>query len=326
MRRSRICATVLVLALAAAGCANSDPTAGADEYPADEIRMVVTYAAGGPTDLGGRAVARHMEEKYGVPVVAENVEGASGGIGTAEVANSKPDGYTIAMTTASAVSRVPLIEDVGYTFEDLTPIGTVTVGPGMVYVPAGSPYQSGEDLFAAAKANPDTITVGTPGAQSPQHVELVRMKELYGVSFRIVPFEGESPAMTGLIGGNVDAVFGSNAQVSLAQVDEGKARVVAVGAAERLEYVPDAPTLVELGFPELTFGNSTFILAAPAETPAEIVASLESALQEALADPETVKVLGEERVAPEFIGSEELSGQMRAEVDQIGPILQKLFA
>jgi tripartite-type tricarboxylate transporter receptor subunit TctC len=118
----------------------------------------------------------------------------------------------------------------------------------------------------------------------------------------------------------------SNAQVSLAQVDAGKARVVAVGAEERLEYAADAPTLVELGFPELTFGNSTFILAAPAETPAAIIASLEATLQEALADPETVQVLGEERVAAEFVGSEELSRQMRSEVDQIGPILQELFA
>lgn len=315
-------ASALLLPLAACG---SNGGGGGEGFPDNDINMVVTYAAGGPTDLGGRAVARSFEEQFGVNVVVENIEGASGGVGTGQVANDKPDGYTIGMTTASATSRVPLIENVGYQVDDLAPIGAVSVGPGMIYVPADSPYQTGEELFDAAKANPDTITVGTPGAQSPQHVELQRLEDKYDVSFRLVPFDGESPAITALAGDNVDAVFGSNSAVSLGQVESGKARVVAVGSEERLDYAPDAPTLVELGFEGMTFGNSLFMLVAPADTPEDVLEQLESGLEKALENPEVVKVIGEERVAPEFIGSDELAAQMKAETTELKPILERLF-
>lgn len=324
MKRSLIVAAAAALALLLAAC-GSTGAADSDGFPEKDIKMVVTYAAGGPTDLGGRAVAKYFEEKFDVNVVVENVEGASGGVGTGRVAHAKPDGYTIGMTTASATSRVPLIENVGFSVDDLAPIGAVSVGPGMIYVPTDSPYKTGEELFAAAKAKPNTITVGTAGAQSPQHVELQRLEDEYGISFRLVPFEGESPAMTGLVGDNLDAVFGSNAAVSLAQVESGKARVVAVGSEERLDYAPDAATLTELGYDGMTFGNSTFILVAPADVPDDVLAELEAGLQEALEQPDVVKVIGEERVAPEFIGSDDLAAQMEAETTELKPVLEKLF-
>ncbi|MGH1561406.1 Bug family tripartite tricarboxylate transporter substrate binding protein [Mumia sp. DW29H23] len=324
MKLTRIAVLVAVGALATAGCAKSDD-ASASDFPSDDIRMIVTYAAGGPTDLAGRAIAKSYEEKFGVSVVVENVDGGSGAVGTAQLSAAKPDGLTIAMTTASAASRVPLIEDVGYTLDDLAPIGVGTVGPGMLFVPADSPYQTAEEFFEAAKKSPGKITVGTAGAQAPQHVEFERMKSEYGIELNLVPFKGEAPAVNALLGGNVDAVFGSNAEVSLAQVEAGKTKTLAVGSTERLDYAPDAPTLVELGYDKLTYGNSMFILVAPDGTPDEVVATLEEGLQEALADPEIAKVIGEERVPTEFIGAKAISDQMHTEVSDLEPILTELF-
>lgn len=324
-------ASVLSLALAACGESNDGGSSGAaaeteSDYPTDDIRLIISYAAGGPTDVAGRAVAAFMEEGFGVPVVAENVEGGSGSVGTAEMVRSEADGYTIAMTTASAVARVPLIEEVGYQLEDVQPLGVATFGPGLVMVRSDSEYQTIDDLVEAAEADPGSVTVSTAGPQSPQHVELIRMARDYGVEFQPVPFQGEAPAVTALLGGNVEACFCSNAQTTIAQVDAGEFRILATGAPDRLPAYPDVPTLAESGFDDLVYGNSYFILAAPAGTPDDVVRRLEEALQAALEDPETVQVIGDERLLDPFMGADDLTSMLEQEQEDIGPILEELFA
>ena len=321
-------ATAAALSLVLAACGGSDGATkdSAEDFPANDIKMVVSYAAGGPTDLAGRAIAKFYAKEFGVPVVVENVEGASGAVGTAKVAKSKPDGLTIGMTTSSAAGRVPLIQNVGYQLSDLAAIGVGTVGPGLIVVRADSPYKTADEFFAAAKAKPGTIKFGTAGASAPQHVELQRMDREYGIKFRLVPFQGEAPEVTALLGNNIDAGFASNAAVTLAQVDAGKLRVLATASDERLEYLPEAKTLKELGFDKLTYGTSYFILVAPAGTPKKILAKLESGLKKALDDPETRKVIGPERISPTFIGSSGLMDMMMDEQVVLKPILKELFA
>jgi tripartite-type tricarboxylate transporter receptor subunit TctC len=325
-------ASVLSLGLAACGGSDDDsggssPAAAEEktDFPTDDVRLIISYAAGGPTDVAGRAVAAYMEKEFGVSVVAENIEGGSGGIGTAEMARSKPDGYTIAMTTGSAVGRVPLIEDVGYQLEDVQPLGVATFGPGLIMVRSDSKYKTIDDLVKAAKKDPGKITVATAGPQSPQHVELVRMARDYKVEFQPVPFQGEAPAVTALLGSNVEACFCSNAQTTMAQVDSGEFRLLATGAPDRLASQPDLPTLAESGFEDLIYGNSYFILAAPAGTPKPVVAKLEKALQGALEDPATVKVIGEERLLDEFMGADDLTSMLQDEQDVLKPIIKELF-
>jgi tripartite-type tricarboxylate transporter receptor subunit TctC len=322
-----------VLSLGLAACGESDdggtaaaPAEGESDFPTDDIRMIVSYAAGGPTDVAGRAVAAFMEEEFGVSIVVENLEGASGSVGTAEMTRAEADGYTIAMTTGSAVGRVPLIEDVGFQLEDVQPLGVATFGPGLVIVRSDSEYETIDDLVEAAEANPNTITVGTAGPQSPQHVELVRMARDHDVEFQPVPFQGEAPAVTALLGENVEACFCSNAQTTMAQVESGEFKILATGAPDRLPTQPDVPTLEESGFEGLVYGNSYFILAAPAGTPADVVAKFEEALQAALEDPATVEVIGEERLLDPFMGAEDLTSMLEEEQEVLGPIIEELFA
>lgn len=315
---------VIAAALAlVAACGDDDN--GDGEFPTGDIRMVVSYAAGGPTDVAGRAIANFMEDDLGITVVVENREGASGSVGTGEVLRSTADGYTIAMTTASAASRVPLIDPVGYDLEDVQSIGVATYGPGLVLVRADSEYETLEDLVAAAQADPGRLNFGTAGAASPQQVELVRWEREYGVNIEAVPFQGEAPAVTALLGRNIDGCFCSNAQTTLAQVDAGEFRVLATGSPQRLSDMPDVPTLAESGYETLIYGNSYFILVAPSGVPDETLEVLEGALERALQDEEIIQIIGEERIPDEFIGSDALQSLMEDEQTTLGPIFEELF-
>ncbi|MEG9225391.1 Bug family tripartite tricarboxylate transporter substrate binding protein [Aeromicrobium sp. Sec7.5] len=325
---SGLLAGVLTFAVAAcggSGTSSADP-ADADGYPGDDITMIVTYAAGGATDIAGRAIAQAFEDSLGVSVVVENVEGASGAIGSAEVAQARPDGLTVAMTTSSAVNRVPLIEEVGFTVDDIIPIGVVTQYDGVISVPADSPYKTIDDLIEAAKDAPDEITVGQAGAQVPGAVEFERMKAEYDVPFQVVPFQGDAPTLTGLLGKNVDAAVTSWNESVQAQHDTGAIRPLAVMGAERTSYLPDVPSLAESGFEDLVYGTSTYIIIVPKGTPEAIVTKLETELEAAVNDADTRTALGGDIGVPEeFVGSEGLSKQMETEIDALGSILQELF-
>lgn len=316
-------------ALALAACGDNSAGDGGDsseDFPSDNINMVVSYAAGGPTDVAGRAVAAFMEQELDTTVVVENKDGGSGAVGTADVARSTADGHTIAMTTASAASRVPLIENVGYSLDELQPIGVATYGPGLILVDADSSYETIDDLIEAAEADPGQVKLGTAGARSPQHVELIRMERDYGVNIDPVPFEGEAPAVTALLGGNIDGCYCSNAQTTMAQVDNGAFKVLATGSAERLDDMPDVPTLAESGFETLIYGNSYFILVAPADIPVDALETLESALEAALEDDSVRDIIGEIRIPGEFMGADALEALMRDEQEVLGSILEELFA
>jgi tripartite-type tricarboxylate transporter receptor subunit TctC len=325
-RRMFIGGVTAAAALTLAACGNSGGAGGeGDAFPSKDVNMVVTYAAGGPTDVAGRAIAKFMEKDLDTTFVVENKDGASGAVGTADVVRSKADGYTIAMTTESAVARVPAVEDVGYTYEDVTPIGVATYGPGLVLVSADSPYKTIDELVAAAKKDPGGIKFGTAGASSPQHLELMRLKQDYDVDIEAVPFKGEAPAVTAVLGNNVQGCFCSNAQTTMAQVDAGKFKVLAVGTEERLPSMEDVPTLKESGFPELIHGNSYFVLVAPKDTPADAITALEGSLEKALKDEATVTTIGDVRILPEFMGSEELKTMMTDEQETLIPSLKELL-
>ncbi|WP_338748788.1 tripartite tricarboxylate transporter substrate binding protein [Janibacter alittae] len=319
-------AGVLALSMAACGSSGSAGGSGGEGYPDDDINMTVTYAAGGPTDISGRAIAAAFEKQLDTSVVVQNVEGASGSVGSAEVARAKPDGYNIGMTTTSAVSRVPLIEDVGFTLEDVAPIGVVTQGAGVLLVGVDSPYESIDDLVKAAKDKPGEIKIGAAGAQTPQAVEIERWQSEYDVPVQLVPFQGDAPAVTALLGGNVDAVVPAYTESVQAHHEAGKIRPLAVMGSERVPFLPDTPTFAESGFEDLIYGVSTFILIAPAGTPDDVIATLEDALEKAVQDEATYEALsGEIMVPEEFIGSEELTKKMNEEIAVLEPVLKDLF-
>ncbi len=306
MRSPRILAALLVTTAALAGCAEDSASVAAADYPSEDIRLLVPYTAGGPTDIAARAVGAHLEGELGRPVVVENLPGASGATAYVEMISAEPDGHTLSMTALPTAVLNYLSNDVGYTREDLAPVGVVTQVPSGIVVPADSPYQDVESLFEAARQDPQAITVGTPGATNTHAAETRRITQLYDIPLTVVPFEGNSEVQTALLGGNVSAGFANLSQDLLPAIEAGDLRVLAVGTEERLDYV-DAPTFVEAGYPELVQSTTTFGVIAPAGTPEEVVATLEDALRSASEDEAVVEALDPRYVPEEFLGSADLA-------------------
>ncbi|SNS50987.1 Tripartite-type tricarboxylate transporter, receptor component TctC [Geodermatophilus pulveris] len=306
MRPLRPLAALLVTAAALTGCAQDSATVAAADYPSEEVRLIVPYAAGGPTDIAARALGAHLEGELGQPVVVENLPGASGATAYVELISAQPDGHTLSMTALPTAVLNYLTNDVGYTAADLAPVGVVTQVPSGIVVPADSPYPDLEALFAAARTDPQAVSVGTPGATNTHAAETRRITELYDVPLTVVPFDGNAEVQTALLGGNVTAGFMNLSQDVLPAVEDGQLRVLAVGTEEPLDYV-DAPTFVEAGYPELTQSTTTFGLIAPAGTPEEVLTTLEDALRSAAEDAAVVEALDARYVPEEFLGSAELA-------------------
>ncbi|SEK39372.1 Tripartite-type tricarboxylate transporter, receptor component TctC [Blastococcus sp. DSM 46786] len=330
MRISAGLAGVALIGLVAA-CGGEDGGGGtaaegggggdASSYPTESIRMIVPYGAGGPTDLTTRTVGACIEEELGQTVVVENLPGGSGALATTELVAAEPDGYTLSLVTAGTMVLTPLANEVGYTKDDITPVGVMTEVPSVLAVGENSPYATAEDFFAAVEAQPGTVTVGTPGASTPQAIELQRLAEEHGVQVTAVPFNGNAEMTTALLGGNVDAVLINASSDVVQNIESGAFVPLVASPEERLSWLPDTPTFTELGYDGLTLSGSTFGLAGPAGLPDDVVSTLEDTLQTCLDKPEVQQTLGEEYVLEEFAGAEELGGVLDRTQEVYEPIL-----
>lgn len=316
-------AVSVLLPLSACG-SGGEPSSGSngDQYPSKNISMIIPYAAGGPTDLVTRAIAPFFSEKLGQTVLPVNREGGSGALGMSTLVNSEADGHTMMLIASTAAVVTPLVQKVEYDESDYVTVGAITQYPYVMAVRADSKYPTAEKLFAAAKADPGSIKVGVPGASSQGAVELRRLAESHGVATTAVPFEGNAGCITALLGDNVDAIFLVASEDVLSQVDAGQFRAVAVGSAQRASYLPETPTLADLGYQDLTLGTSYYGLAVPAGTPEEVLAEIEDTLQAALEDPKVTKQIGVKYVPEEFISGEELSELFAEQRKVYTPILK----
>jgi tripartite-type tricarboxylate transporter receptor subunit TctC len=304
MNRLRLAAALAAaLLLAACGAQGSDEP---DAYPSDQIRLLVPYTAGGPTDIAARSLGRFMETSLGQSVVVENLPGASGSTAYQELLSADPNGYTLSMSALPTAVLNYLTNDVGYTREEFAPVGVITQVPSALVVPAASPYADLEALFAAARSDPALGSVGTPGATNTHAAETRRITQLYGVPLTVVPFNGAQEVLAALLGGNVVAGFVNASQDMLPAIESGQLRVLAVGTEERLPYL-DAPTFVEQGYPEINQSTTTFGVIAPLGTPQPVIARLEETMRAASADPETRRGLDERYVPEQFMGSADLA-------------------
>ena len=326
MRRSVRSAPALLLVVAAAlvGCGNDDAGSGSgsgSDYPNDDIRLLVPYAAGGPTDLTTRTVGTCLEAELGETVIVENLPGGSGALATSDLVQAEPDGYTLSLVTAGTMVLTPLANEVGYTYEDITPIGVMADVPSVLAVGADSPYASAEDLVEAAEAEPGTVNVGVPGASTPQGIELQRWADDHDVEVTVVPFDGNAEMTTALLGGGVDAVLINASQDVTGRIDSGEFVPLIASSEERLEWLPDVPTFTELGFEGLTLSGSTFGLAGPAGLPDDVVTTLEDTLRSCLDQDEVREGIGEEYVPDEFAGGDELTDILERTQEVYEPIL-----
>lgn len=275
-------------------------TAACAQYPDHPIKMVVPYSAGGAADAQSRIVAVKLSARLGQQVIVENRPGASGTIGAAAVARAPADGYTLLYdATAHAVNPV-LYKTLAYDSKrDFLPISLVSLTPNLLVVRTESPYRTIADLTAAARQKPGHITFATPGQGTAQHIAAALYAQGNGLQLTHIPYKGGAPALTDLMGGQVDMMF-SNMAASSPLVKSGKLRALAVSARERVAGFPQVPTVAESGVRDYAVyeWNGVF---APAGTPKDVAARLESEMRAVLQDPEVRRRLEELGAQP--IGS-----------------------
>ncbi len=272
---------LLAAALAAA------PAFGQDAYPSRPITMIVPFPPGGVADLTGRPTAFAMEKFLKQRVIIENKAGAGGAIGMAATANSRPDGYTI-MMALSSISIIPPAERLfdrkpPYEMNQLVPIALISADPTVLVVRTEAPWKTVKDFVEDAKKRPAKINYSSSGIYGTLHMAMEIFANAAGIKLWHVPYGGGGPAVTALLGGQVEALASGPSTV-IGQIKGGKLRALASWGDKRLASLPDVPTFKELGY------NAEFYiwsgLFAPAGTPAIIVQTLRSAARQAVEDPD----------------------------------------
>jgi tripartite-type tricarboxylate transporter receptor subunit TctC len=220
-----------------------------DAYPTRLVRIVVPYPAGGGTDTLARLLADQLSRKWGQPAIVENIGGAAGNIGSAEVARATPDGYTLLLASPGPIAtNAFLYKEMGYDPARWVPIALLATGPYVLVLRKNFEASKVADLIARAKANPGKITSATPGAGSVGHLATVQLEMLAGITTAQIPYRGLSHALNDLIAGHVDMMF-DTPTTSLALHRDGKVKIVAVGTTERVRELPEVPTVAESGLP-----------------------------------------------------------------------------
>ncbi|HTK02641.1 MAG TPA: tripartite tricarboxylate transporter substrate binding protein [Bordetella sp.] len=270
---------------AALGLARALP-AWAQDYPSKPIRLVVPFATGGGSDTVARAVAEKLTVDWKQPIIVDNRPGAGGALGTNIVARSAPDGYTLLLSDASAVTINPsLYPKLPYSAADLTPVINVATFALVLVVPVNSPIKSVQDLVAMDKANPGHFNAASSGPGSSPHLMLEMMNAIAGTKLVHVPYKGGGPAMIDVVAGQVDLMFNGLSGGTMSLITGGKVRALAVTTAKRIASLPDVPTLAESGYPgvEVVSAQSLFV---PAGTPAPIVDALNTEITRILQLPD----------------------------------------
>lgn len=285
MTSKRIFCQMLMTACASAMLMGT--TAHAADYPAKQIELIVPFSAGGGTDLVSRAFADTAKKYLSQPMGVVNKTGGGGAIGLTEIATARPDGYKIG-TGTSEINMLPHMGLVAFTANDFTPIARLNAEPSAVSVNAESPWKTFEEFMAYAKANPGKVRIGNSGTGAIWHLAAEALADKAGVKFSHVPYEGANPAVTALLGGHIEAVTVSPAEV-VNHVKGGKIRLLAVMADQRAPAFDQVPTLKEKGV-DLSIMTWRGIMVSK-KTPPNIVAVLREAAKQTTADPAFKEVL-----------------------------------
>jgi tripartite-type tricarboxylate transporter receptor subunit TctC len=273
----------LHLAAGAAALPSLSHMAGAEAYPTRPVHLLVGFAAGGGNDISARLIGQWLSERLGQSFIVENRTGAASNIATEAVVHAPPDGYTLLSVGTPNAVNATLYDNLNFNFiRDVAPIAGITRVPNVMSVNPSFPAKTVPEFIAYAKANPGKINFGSGGSGTTGHMAGELFKMLAGVNMVHVPYRGEALALTDLLGGQLQVVFGTMPS-SLELVKPGRLRALAVTTATRSEVLPDIPTVSEFlpGF-EASFWSG---IGAPKNTPAEVVDKLNREINLALADP-----------------------------------------
>ncbi|AEG92762.1 Bug family tripartite tricarboxylate transporter substrate binding protein [Ramlibacter tataouinensis] len=282
-KRTFLAAALLAAAGLAGGPAAAQDAAAA--YPGRPIRMIVNFPPGGTVDVLTRTVAQKLSERWGQPVLVDNRPGAGGNIGAQAVAAAEPDGYTLLATPPGPLAiNQNLYRDMRYDPAALVPVVLMASVPNVITARADLPVNSVKELVAYARAHPGKVTYGSQGSGSTSHLTGQMFATMTGTELVHVPFKGEGPALTELLGGRVDLFFG-NVSAVLKFQQARQVKLLALASPRRGSMAPEVPSAVEAGLPDFV-ASAWFAIAAPPGTPAPIAVKLNAAVLEVMKMPD----------------------------------------
>jgi tripartite-type tricarboxylate transporter receptor subunit TctC len=297
--------------------------AAAQNFPLKTLRLIVPFSPGGNVDITARAIAPEIGQVLGQQMIVENRPGASGQIGAEAVAKSPPDGHTLMMASSSIMSNVPAVyPKLSYDIlKDFAPVGRVSEVPLVIVVHPSVPVKTTRQFIALARARPGELRMASGGVATTSHLIAELFHISAGINMLIVPYKGAGPAVTDLLGGHIDSRI-DQIPSSMAHIQSGRLRAIAVTTARRAAQLPGVPTIAESGVPGFEASTVTGVLA-PAATPPVVLQRLNAALVKALANPalaERFSALGAE-VRPS--SGEELGNFIREDLAKWKKVVQK---
>ncbi len=286
-----------------------------DAFPSRPVRIVVSFTAGGTTDIIARLVGQQLAERWGQPVVIDNRPGAGGNIGTEHVVRSAPDGYTLLVGSVGPLAvNVSLYRNLSYDpRRDLAPVTLLAGVPNVLVVRPDFPARDVAGLVAEARRRPGQLTYASTGSGTSSHLSGVMLDGMAGISTLHVPYRG-AVALNDLMGGRVDFMFATIPSV-IEQIRTGRLRALAVTSTARSRSMPDVPTLVELGFPEFD-ASSWFGIVAPARTPQAVIDRIAADANAILRDPRIERQMIEQGADPVGNGPAAFGAFIAREVDR----------
>lgn len=298
-------------------------TAAAQDYPSRQVTLVVGYPAGGAVDAVGRLLAQRLGDALGKPVVVDNKSGASGSIGAQYVAKSVPDGHTllVAPLTSYAMNSILLPATTGFHLDkDFSPVSLVGFLPLVLVENEGVQATTTAQLVKIAKVKPASLNYASSGNGSIEHVAGEMFKRQAGVSLLHIPYRGAAPAMTDLLGGQVQLMFATTA-TAVANLKTGRIRPLMVATSQRIAALPDVPTAREAGFPGFEVA-STYAVLAPAGTPAAVVRRLNQEIAKIMQTADVRSRFQALGIEPMASTPEEATSRVTAELDKWGQAIK----
>jgi tripartite-type tricarboxylate transporter receptor subunit TctC len=296
----------------------------AQSFPTRPVRMVIGFPPGGGSDQVGRPLANRMPDVLGQQVVVENRGGANGNLALEHVARSPADGYTICHVNNSVIAVNPLLYR-NLPFDplaDFEPLGTVTLGGLIVTVPAAMPVRNLQEFIAYAKARPGQLNMGSGGQGSITHLGFELLVRQAGLNIVHVPYRGSAPALQDMLGGTIHLMV-DGVNVSKAMMDAGRVRALAFLGPQRNPLLPDLPTAIEQGMPNLIVGGWQGFVA-PARTPPAVLDRLEASLKHGVEHPEVQQIFSAGGTIGHFQSRQTMGRLIREELDRWRPIIADL--
>jgi tripartite-type tricarboxylate transporter receptor subunit TctC len=306
---------------AAAAASLASSTAWAQAYPARPVRVIVTFAPGGPTDVAARLITQKLSESLGRQFYVENVAGASGNIGTNQAAKAAPDGYTLLVTVNNLIINPPLFGNVAYDpYKDFDPVAMAVGFSSAFAVHPSVPARSVRELIDHIKANPGKLSFASPGLGTPSHLLGEQFKVTLGLDLVHVPYSGSGPAITATVAGHTPICFAA-LSTAVPQAREGKLRVLAVMSKNPSSSVPDVPTISAAGYPGLD-GDGWVGALFPAGTPKDIVALINREIGRIITLPDVKERFATLGLDPVGGTPEDFAQQLRVEGEKWAKLIR----